>query len=111
MKLVNLYMSNEQQFYTSHRIDAAAAHVVSLQSASVLHYLMRNQVFRVVMSSSRILHAQRCFKLSGINKPTTQHSNLKDQKPQISQVTTCESSGFCDNMVDDSIPLDIISHH
>jgi len=27
MKLINLYMSNEQQFYMNHRKDAAAAHV------------------------------------------------------------------------------------
>jgi hypothetical protein len=28
MKLINLYMSNEQQFYMYHRKDAAAAYVV-----------------------------------------------------------------------------------
>jgi len=28
MKLINLHMSNEQQFHTNHRKDAAAAYVV-----------------------------------------------------------------------------------
>jgi hypothetical protein len=84
-------MSNEQQFNVYHRKGAAAARGASYsQLQCLVSYLMRIQVSRVVMLNSSILHSQHSFKLSGINNPATQHSNLKDQKPQISQVISCK---------------------
>jgi hypothetical protein len=85
-------MSNEQQFNVYHRKDAGAAYVVpvTVSFSALVSYLMRIQVSQVVMLSGSILHSQHSFKLSYINNPATQHSNLKDQKPQISQVTSCK---------------------
>lgn len=77
----------------------------------LVSYLMRIQVFLVVMLSSRILHSQHSFKLSGINNPATQYSNLKDQKPQTSQVTSSKYWVFCGNVVHDSVLLNMTSHH
>jgi hypothetical protein len=113
MKLINLHMSNEQQFYMYHRKRCCCSTCGASYSQllCLVSYLMRIQVFLVVMLSSRILHSQYSFKLSVINNPATQHNNLQNQKPQISQVTSCEYWGFCSNVVDDSILLDMTSDH